>query len=200
MNFLMLARVAKLVALLGFILPWVVVSCSGTEILQATGIQLMTGDMQPTAAFEQAQAQSQSSGGSENDGPEPSIPAIAAFSAIAIGLLLSLVTKGRAAAGAIMITAAAGLGLSYYAVDKLESDLSRSMQESANQGQSQSGSPFASGGPSPSQMGAAFQVEEKEGYWLTMGALGAAVILALLMLGAAAPAAAARQDPPPPAA
>lgn len=197
MNFLMLARVAKLVALLGFILPWVVVSCSGTEILQATGIQLMTGDLQPTAAFEQAQAQGQAqpSGEGSDENLDPSIPAIAAFAAIAIGLLLSLVTKGRAAAGAIMITAIAGLGLSYYAVDKLGADLASSMEQSSGQSQSQSDNPFASGGPSPSQM--PFQVEEKEGYWLTMGALGAALILALLMLGAAAPATATRQDPPP---
>lgn len=197
MNFLLLARVAKLVALLGFILPWVVVSCSGTEILQATGIQLMTGDLQPTAAFEQAQAQAQAqpSGEGSEENLDPSIPAIAAFAAIAIGLLLSLVTKGRAAAGVIMIAAIAGLGLSYYAVDKLGSDLASSMEQGT--GQSQSDNPFASGGPSGGQM--PLQVEEKEGYWLTLGALGAALILALLMLSAAAPAAATRQDPPPPA-
>ena len=37
MDYLLLGRVAKLAALLGFVLPWVTVSCSGTEILTATG-------------------------------------------------------------------------------------------------------------------------------------------------------------------
>ena len=46
-DFNQIARLGKLVALLGFFLPWVTVSCSNTEIMQANGSQLIVGDPQP---------------------------------------------------------------------------------------------------------------------------------------------------------
>ena len=38
-----LARLAALVAIFGFFLPWAEVSCSGQPVVHATGIQLITG-------------------------------------------------------------------------------------------------------------------------------------------------------------
>ncbi|MBK6704779.1 MAG: hypothetical protein IPG56_14215 [Caulobacteraceae bacterium] len=51
-DFNQIARIGKLVALLGFFLPWVTVSCSNTDILTATGWQLMTGDPQPAGPLQ----------------------------------------------------------------------------------------------------------------------------------------------------
>jgi hypothetical protein len=39
------ARIAKLVALLGFVLPWVLVSCSGQTVLTASGLDLAVGSL-----------------------------------------------------------------------------------------------------------------------------------------------------------
>ena len=47
-DFNVLARLTKLIALLGFFLPWVAVSCSGKEIATGTGWGLMTGHLDPS--------------------------------------------------------------------------------------------------------------------------------------------------------
>jgi len=207
MNFLLIGRVAKLAALLAFLLPWVTVSCSGTVLFEATGVQLMTGDIQANPAL------SSSDQASAEDG-EPSIPAIAAFAAIALGLLLSLATKGRAAAVVIMIGAVAGIGLSYYTVENLNDALASQMQgetPEASQQQPQTlDEAFAmsmsqlsgqSQSSDASQLAAALQVREQEGYWATLLALGVALIMALLVLAGAgaqatAPAPEQHQTPP----
>ena len=40
-----IVRIAKVVALLAFVLPWVAVSCNGTDIATASGIELIQGTM-----------------------------------------------------------------------------------------------------------------------------------------------------------
>ncbi|MGH7025175.1 MAG: hypothetical protein ACREEB_16530 [Caulobacteraceae bacterium] len=47
MNFIALARAAKVCALVGFILPWVVVSCSGAAARSDTGLSLARGHPDP---------------------------------------------------------------------------------------------------------------------------------------------------------
>ena len=54
-----LSRIAKFVALFGFFLPWVLVSCSGTPVAKATGLQLAMGRMD--ALTSQAAQQSNAS-------------------------------------------------------------------------------------------------------------------------------------------
>ena len=39
------ARIARLVALLGFVLPWVTVSCAGHPIMRVSGINMATGKL-----------------------------------------------------------------------------------------------------------------------------------------------------------
>ena len=80
-DFNQIARIGKLIALLGFFLPWVTVSCSNTEILQATGWQLMTGDPQPAGPLEGMADQRQRA-----EESEPAVIIIAAFAVILIGL------------------------------------------------------------------------------------------------------------------
>jgi hypothetical protein len=49
MSALNVARVAKLIALLGFFLPWLLVSCAGEPIGRLTGIDLATGGLTTTS-------------------------------------------------------------------------------------------------------------------------------------------------------
>lgn len=80
-DFNQIARLGKLVALLGFFLPWVTVSCSNTEILQATGWQLMIGEPQPVGPLEGMNNEPQPA-----EDSKPAIVIIIAFAIIAIGL------------------------------------------------------------------------------------------------------------------
>jgi len=185
MDYLLLARVAKVVSLLGFVLPWVTVSCSGTELFQATGIQMMTGDIEPSGALQQAQA--------NTDDAEPSLPVIAACAVIVLGLVAGFLTKGRTSAGVMLGGAAVAMALSYFAIAHMRTELMRE----ANQPQGEQNAYVSSEQQLELQrtIASQIQIEEQEGYWLTMGALGVAGILSVLVLAGAG--AARRVDPPP---
>ena len=191
MNYLLLGRIAKLVALLGFFLPWVVVSCSDTVILEATGFQLMTGDIQPSGALEGAEV---------NKDPEPSPFVIAAFAVIALALVGSVLTKARTAAIVILVGAIGGIGLSYYAVSNMQSEMTRSISESqAQQGAAGADNPLFNAEQQremSDQVARAIRIEKQEGYWLTLGALIAAAICALLFIASARAPAASVPEPP----
>lgn len=194
MDYLLLGRVAKVAALLGFVLPWVTVSCSGTEILTATGIQLMTGDPQPAGPLEGQQT---------NEDAEPAVAVILACVVIALGLAASFLPKARMAAAALLIGGLGGAGLSYYSVQNMQSEMTREINEAQGEAAADSGGLFSSAeGQRMSQaMAGAIRVEEEEGYWLTLGGALAGALFGLLVLaGAGAGAGAARrQEPAPPA-
>ncbi len=178
MDYLLLARVGKLVALIGFVLPWVTVSCSGTEILEATGWQLMTGDLQPTGAFAQMEQNQESA--------EPSIAVIAALILVVAGLACGFLTKGRTAAGVMLGCAVLAMVLSYASIANMRSEVTRQ----ANEGQNEEiqDNPYMSADQQRELARAAasaIRIEEQEGYWLTMGALGGTAILSLLVLAGA---------------
>lgn len=165
------ARIAKLVALFGFLLPWVVVSCSGAEIARATGVQLMTGDMQLSGAAE---------GASAGDGPDPNIVVILACAVIAIGLLASLALRGRQAAIVLAVSSIAAIGAAVYSIEDMRGSLNREMARSQ---QEAAGGPFGSDEMSrqmAESMRNMIRVEERPGYWVTVGGLGAAAVLSLL--------------------
>lgn len=179
MDYLLLARVGKLVALIGFLLPWVTVSCSGTEILQATGVQLMTGDLEPSGAFAQMEQ-------TQTDDAEPSIPVILACAALLIGLGAGVLTKGKTAAAAMLIGAVAAIALSYFAIFNMRAEMTRQGEEA--QSQQVEDTPYFSAEQQrelTQAAASAIKIEEEEGYWLTMGAAGIAGILSLLVLAGA---------------
>ncbi len=179
-DFNQIARIGKFVALLGFFLPWVTVSCSGTEILNATGWQLMTGDPQPAGPLENM------SQGQQAEDAEPAVIIIAAFAVILIGLACSFFTRAQAAAVAMLATSVLGIGVSYYGVENMRSELRRQITESQNeQSEAIGDNPF---------FGAAQQrelsetvasniiVKEEEGYVVTHGGLIIAALFSLLTL------------------
>lgn len=170
------ARIAKLVALLGFLLPWAVVSCSGTEIASATGVQLMTGDIQPAGPLQSAPP--------EETQADPSIAVIAAFAVIAAGLLVSFLLRGRNAAIALLVGAVVGAGTAAYSMQDMKSAAAERVAERGGE------APEALGGlisgdqqrEFAEAVTSAIVVEEQSGYWVTLGALALAALLALLTL------------------
>lgn len=178
MDYLLLGRVAKLAALLGFVLPWVTVSCSGTEILTATGIQLMTGDPQPAGPLEGQQANTEDA--------EPAVAVILACVVIALGLAASFLPKARMAAAALLIGGLGGAGAAYYSVQNMQSEMTREINEAQSEAASDSGGLIDAAGMSQAVAGA-IRVEEEEGYWLTLGGALIGALFGLLVLAGAAP-------------
>lgn len=179
-DFNQIARLGKLVALLGFFLPWVTVSCSGTEILSATGWQLMTGDPQPAGPLEGMADQRQ-----QAEDSEPAIIIIAAFAVVLIGLGTSLMTRTQTAAISMLVCAVLGIGISYYGVENMRSELRREITESQGEQQSVADTPFFSADQQrelSSAVASSIKVEEQGGYIVTHGGLVLAAIFSLLTL------------------
>jgi hypothetical protein len=180
MDYLLVARVSKLVGLIGFLLPWVTVSCSGNVILEATGLQLMTGDPQPAGMLEGADR-------SEMDDAEPAIGVILACAAAVVGLGLSFVLKNKQAAGAILAGAVLTIGLSYFSIENMRSEMTRELNEQQAEAPTEDNPLF----PAEQQrdmaraMANAIRIEEEEGFLLTIGGMGVAGILALIVLAGA---------------
>lgn len=172
-----IARIAKLVALLGFFLPWVTVSCSGTEMMNATGWQLMIGDPQPAGPFSHVQV--------EHDDPEPAPLVIAAFVVVLVGLAAGLLTRARTAAMSMLVSAALGLGLAYFSIQNMRSELQREIAQAQGEGGVAANTPFFSAEQQDElsrSVAESIRVEEQEGYWLTLGALLLAALFALQTL------------------
>lgn len=162
------ARIAKLVALLCFFLPWVAVSCSGTEILEATGWQLMTGDIEPSGPLASVEG--------ERD-PEPAPLVIAAFAVIALGLAASFLGKGKTAAAIVLGGALLGAGLSWYSLENMRAELTRELDKAEN---SDGGASLLSGRQRRQMARAvadAIEVEPQQGHGLTLAALAIAALL-----------------------
>jgi hypothetical protein len=178
-DFNQIARLGKLVALLGFFLPWVTVSCSGTEILNATGWQLMTGDPQPAGPLEGA-------GRQQTEDAEPAVIIIAAFAVVLIGLVTSLFTRMQTAAISMLVCAVLGIGISYYGVENMRTELRREISESSNEQNAQiEDNPFLSAENQrelSQAMASNITVKEEEGYIVTHSGLLLAAIFSLLTL------------------
>lgn len=161
------ARLAKLVALIGFLLPWAVVSCSGTEIVSTTGVQLATGDLQLVGPLANAPPDQQPD-------TDPSVWVIAAAACGVIGLLVSALLRGRAAAIALLATAVLGAGATYYGVEQMRGAMTARM--AAESGQSDL----------PIDPSTLLQFETRPGYWVTLGGFGGAALLAIAALALSA--------------
>lgn len=200
MNWVNFARVGKVVALLAFLLPWLVVSCNATPIVSATGLELVTGSVK--ALNEQAPQDS-----------SPHLWAVAALVLIALGLVLSFVLKPvRNAAAAMGGAAAAALAIlavgMFLTIGGIKSQMMEETPGSADAASASADNPF--GGDFEANMreamAQAIKVETKFGYWLSLialaGAGGAAFMafsgrsapLAGIKLAGAAAAAAADPD------
>jgi hypothetical protein len=113
MNGVGLVRIAKIVALVGFVLPWLIVSCSNHTIITASGLDLALGGL----AFHNP----------VNDQVElhavrPNLLILLAIAAGIGGIFMSFV-GGAKRLGGLAIVAAAGLILSWIGVRTAQSQL-----------------------------------------------------------------------------
>ncbi|RYZ05430.1 MAG: hypothetical protein EON61_14405 [Alphaproteobacteria bacterium] len=193
MTLINVVRIAKIVALLAFFLPWVAVSCQNVDVATASGIELMQGRMTENPHFEQQVKQQMNSafgglGDLNTDGastearssqevPELGVNffAIAAAIVILIGLGLTFTAKGKTAGRNALITSLLGLALVFGTVWWFKDSAMRDM-EAKEGGASSASSPF--GGPgSMDAMGQQMldnMLQERMGYWVALIALAVA--------------------------
>jgi hypothetical protein len=182
-----LARGAKGLALLFFLLPWVTVSCAGRELQSVTGLQLATGKAPPMAA-------NGIPGAGPAVGPDaaaqafsPEIAVIAAALLIVAGLAATFLLPRRRAALAGMVAAALAAALIVFEV------FVRVMSAAEAEIRARMAGPTNGGGGLAAEfqrevrrqlepVANAISVDPALGFWLTLIALIAAVVLLALVL------------------
>ncbi|HEY3799936.1 MAG TPA: hypothetical protein VGL58_16420 [Caulobacteraceae bacterium] len=111
MSFAVVARFAKLIALIGFMLPWVLVSCGHQPAAHLSGIDLATG----TAITGDVPTAGQASQG------HPDLWIAASLLLVIVGLAAGLLLRGSRAAAAMAATSAAALALASIGVWRIAS-------------------------------------------------------------------------------
>jgi hypothetical protein len=216
-----LARAAKLLALIFlFLLPFVAVSCSpqamlaasrasasggggapdigslpgggrDCTLLTATGLQLVTGNWQPSRECVQGLGGGDmpQEKGADANSPfgQPDYFVIGAAALILLSLLASFLLKGGAGPMAAIGGCVLALCLLIYDIMMRWPGL---LHAEAGRNPGMGG---GSGGPTAEQMAQIVQIKPQMGFWLTVAALLAAIVLGILAmrkLNAAAPPAA----------
>lgn len=180
-----LARGAKGIALLLFLIPWVTVSCGGTEFASMSGLDLATGSIDvrnPMTGQLESPPGGPNGGGRGND-----MWIIAAAGLILAGLVLTFVLPRAiaallAAAGSV---GAAGL-IGYTVLARLPAEM-RAQPMTPPGGGAGGGGGAADLGMNAQQLAEMIKVEPTTGFWLVMAALAAAVALNLMARGRAGP-------------
>jgi len=159
--FFNIGRGAKVIALLLFFLPWVTVSCAGQELVSMSGYQMATGSISVTNPM--TGVSETPPGGGERD-----IPVIVAAILIlaSIGATFAL-KRGQAALVAIGGAAAAAALISYTVFVRVPSEM-----RSGPAVKGADGSGF-----NAEQIAEMIKVDVASGFWLTLAALGAAIVL-----------------------
>lgn len=176
-----LARIAKVVALLLFVLPWVTISCAGTPLVTMSGVDLATGHVMMHNPMTGATESPPGANGGD-------IWVILAAVLIVAGLAATFVLKGKN--GLIADMAGAGLAAAALAYTVLVR-----IPNSAHAG---AAGPATPGGPSPQQIAEMIQIKVQMGFWLVLLALIAAIVFDVLAMKATAPAAAVAPPAEPP--
>lgn len=163
-------RIAKIVALLAFVLPWVAVSCSvpgqgSVDLATASGIELIQGKMSANPEADRQMSRNMGGmfgaqngslegpggfGGVRDSGMSTQTPdlgmnffGIAAAAVIIIGLALSFAGKGRTAARNVLITSLLGAALVFGTVWWWKDQVKR---EGMKDEQASTSSPFGGAG------------------------------------------------------
>jgi len=182
-----LARIAKVVALLLFLLPWVTVSCAEQTLITMTGVDLATGRVTMTNPM--TGVSESPPGGGKSD-----MLVLVGAALILLSIAATFVLGRRTGALAAMAgSAAAAAALAYTVLVRVP--------DSARAGATSGGS-AGTQGMSEAQIAEMIRVNIEIGFWLVLAALAAAVVLNLLAMrtadAAAEPAAVPVPPPPPP--
>lgn len=165
-----LGRGAKLLALLFFFLPWVTVSCAGQELASMSGYELAAGSV--TVTNPMTGARETPPGGGERD-----LPVIVAACLILIGLGATFVlARGVGALIGAACAAGAVALIGFTVLVRLPGKL----REGA-------GGDVGGPGLDQQQIAEMIRIENAPGFWLTLLALIAAIVLNLLARSRSAP-------------
>jgi hypothetical protein len=200
MSLMNVVRIAKIVALLAFVLPWVAVSCQNVDVATASGIELIQGKMSenPDAGKQMAARMGlppgagnsdASSGFSQSESLGINFFGIAAAAVIVIGLALSFAGKGKTASRNVLVTSLLGLVLVFGTVWWWKEQVKGKAGNESGSGAGASspfgdtgggGNPFGNGAGNPfggggmDAMGAQMMdqmLQERFGYWICLTAL-----------------------------
>ena len=196
MSWMNIARGLKVIALVLFFTPWLVVSCQGSPLIEAAGVDLVTGDLEPPADSPlgglAAQAERQTElelteppgEGARARGPDrPGADVLEAgrWWALAGGLLIAsslvmgfVLRPARQAATAALAASALALvalgGGMAWTVSEFKAEVREAFNDAPAEAPddefSQLGRTMAAG------LAGAIQIEVKLGYWLALLALG----------------------------
>ena len=183
-----LARIAKVVALLLFILPWVTISCADQTLVSMTGVNLATGNVTMNNPMTGATA----SPVGANSSIEQYL-VIAGAVLILLSLVASFLLKeSKGALIGAVTAAAAAICLAYTVLVRIPG------AARADGAMGGAGGPVGAGGPTPEQIAQMIQVHVQIGFWLLLAALVAAIVLDVLAMKKAAPATVEAAPPAPP--
>jgi hypothetical protein len=153
-----LARAAKIVALLCFILPWVTISCSGQTLVSMSGLTLATGKVV---------ARNPVTGATEAHAGAPEVLVIVGALLIVFALLMSFAASRRQAAGVgLFASIGAAVLLGYEVLVRLPQQMRHGAAH-----------------PSPNSLGSGLdqsmlqllRIDTTGGFWLMIAALVAAI-------------------------
>ena len=197
MSWMNVSRALKVLALVLFLTPWLVVSCQGSPLIEASGLDLITGNVEPSPDGPMGPLSSppDAEAGADGDASAPDGTsvlddgrwwALAGALLIGIGLVLGGVLKpvrtaalGAAAAGTLALAALGG-GMAW-----TDHSLDRERRE-AVEGQAGGGDDMERlRGTMAAEALWAIQLEVKAGYWWTLVALGLGVGATLMAAGGA---------------
>lgn len=191
-------RIFKVIALLGFALPWFAVSCSGQKLIEARGYELAIGaELKPQGMAAAAQKQAEmnavngdlpgAEGISSAWAPkELQYLAAGAAALLVLGLIAGFFLKGTAFHGAsAAIAAIAGsLAAATYALAEngFKAELAKSMPP-PDKNAAMSGDPTAAQFDQMAAMAQGmFQFTAEPGLWITVGGCVTVVLIAIVGL------------------
>ncbi|MEZ6029977.1 MAG: hypothetical protein R3C46_09510 [Hyphomonadaceae bacterium] len=187
-----IVRIAKVVALLAFVLPWVAVSCSGVDLATSSGVELIQGKMTANAdASKQMAAQMGGLGGgmgnvtihdtpSSAETPDLGMNYFAAGAAavIVLGLVLTFIggikTAGRNALVTSLLAAGLAFGATWQFKEQIRAESMKDQQASAADNPFGGGMGGMGGMAGMGGMGGDMidsMVQYRIGFWLVLGAL-----------------------------
>jgi hypothetical protein len=165
------SRLLMLLALLFFVLPWVTVSCADQTLASMSGLDLAQGSV--TMHNPMTGETTSPPGGGEAD-----IPVMVGGILVALALLLSFILKGRIGTMASMASlAAAAAAISYTVLYRLPR---QAREDAAAQGPPAGGE--GATGIDQAQIAEMIRVQTEIGFWLTLAAIVAAIVLAWMVL------------------
>lgn len=173
-------KIPKIIALLAFFLPWMVVSCSGTRIAEATGAELVVGKIRPLMAEANKAVADQPT--------QINWYLVAAIALIVIGLIVSFLARRFAVL--TIGTSAAALVAVFLGTNEYTKKIAAA---STSGGATPTPTAGDRGMEQMGQMAASMvHVEWQIGYWITLLCLIVAAVLSFMSLssrGSATPGA-----------